>query len=133
MNNRPEGGTRQWNYARPPVTEEFIRHAERYGSEMVFETASEYLGTVELMKLKRTLDEVDKYADKDRRFSRKRTKRQHKMSRDRMTELVRRYTEDRIPQERIADHMGISVSTVQRLLSESKSITEPPGNGESAE
>jgi len=116
----PDGGVKRFNYAPDPILSDFIRHAEKLDTHMVFETATEYLSTSELMQLSKVLEEIDRKGNEGR--VRKRSISTHKlnMTRTNMRNLVVKYTKDRIPQKRISEHMGISVSTVKRLLSESR-------------
>lgn len=120
----PEGGTRRFAYADPPTLVELIVHAEQFGSHMVFETATEYLSPGDLMKLTSALDDIDKRANEGRRVYNKKPPRRLRPDRETMRRLVAQYTEDRIPQKRIAEHLGIGVTFVKKLLKEGSDASQ---------
>jgi hypothetical protein len=126
MKGLPEGGTRQFGYAEPPTLNELMTHAEKFGSLMVFETATEYLTPIELLKLSKALDEIDTRAEKGK--FRKTPPRRVRMDREMMRALVVRMTDDRIPQKRIAEHLGVSPRMVWELLDESRKASEEGGH-----
>jgi hypothetical protein len=97
-----------------PTLEEFVRHAERFGTECVYETAAEgYLGERELRRLRIELDSIEVA----RRSGRYHVGRRRRRSRAE-TRVAAQVLADRgLTRVEIAEKMSVSVKTIDNALS----------------
>jgi len=86
-----------------PTLQEFIRHAERFGSELVYETAASYLEPDELGQLSLALQRLD---------------RRWRLTPAQKTELALALSERHLPVAEIAEMAQLHRATVHRLRQE---------------
>lgn len=91
----------------------FLTHAEKYGTEGVFETAEDFLSKSELLQLAIQLDRID--GETRKKFAKRgRPKRLSVRQKIKAVDSMR--AED-IPDSRIAKHLGVSERYVRKLAS----------------
>jgi DNA invertase Pin-like site-specific DNA recombinase len=131
-----------------PTLAKFIRHAELYGTDCVYETAIRYLSKTELVHLDRRLTEINaevrkKYRDSGTPVPKqfRRTDKRRRMPRADKIKTVIFLTNEGLPDARIADHLGISRRTVRQLRADAREAEnradperqDAPGEEETAE
>jgi hypothetical protein len=84
----------------------------RFGVRGVYETAKIHLPTAELIQLNAELQRVEGVQQQGRRF--KRTTKRKRLSLEQQLRAVEMYVREDGPSERIATHLGVSVSTVEK-------------------
>ena len=94
-----------------PTLAEFVRHAELFGTECVYETAESYLSGTELVQLDRELTRID--TDRRKRFGSVPTCK--RMSVERKREVVAFLDREGLPDSRIANQLGVSERWVRAL------------------
>jgi hypothetical protein len=101
----------------PPVTlGQLIRHAERYGSEGVYETGEVYLVGSELAQLDAELTRLD--SSRNRRFQQVPARK--RMSTQRKMETILFLDAEGVANDRIADRLGPSKRQFQRLRTQAR-------------
>jgi hypothetical protein len=83
-----------------PTLDEFVRHAQRYRSELVYETAEGYLDWRELAALSLALQRIDRH---------------WKLSRERQTRLALALDQAGLPDAEICASAQLSRTTLHRL------------------
>jgi len=107
---------------------EYVRHAELFGSECVYETAEVDLSGTELIQLDRELTRID--TERRRRFGK--VPQRKRMSLERKRQTVVWLTNEGLPATRIAEQLGLSVRRVEELRQDARRIaaesSEPAKN-----
>ncbi len=98
-----------------PTLAEFVRHAERYGSELVYETAAEgYLEPEELGLLSLALRRLD---------------RRWRLSPQQRRKLALALCERRLPLARVCEMAQLSRATLHRLRQQAEQGAQPAESG----
>lgn len=94
-----------------PTLDEFIRHAERYGSECVYETAAEgHLDAQELGTLSLALQRID---------------RKWRLPYRRRAALALALCDIGLPHARVCEMAQVSRATLHRLRQDAQTVSEP--------
>lgn len=93
-----------------PTLEEFVRHAERYGSELVYETAAGFLEPEELGLLSLALQRLD---------------RKWRLAPAQKTKLALALIETPLPVVRICEMSQLHRATLHRLRQEREQVRQP--------
>jgi len=101
-----------------PTLAEFIRHAELYGTELVYETAEDFLGESELMQLLLELNRIDGKPAPGHRFT-KPTKRR-RLTTAQQIKAAEYLRAEGAPNSRIATHLGVGVKRVETIFKEAR-------------
>ena len=96
-----------------PTLAELARHAERFGSEGVYETGELFLNGSELVQLDAELTRLD--SGRQKRFEKVPTRK--RMSTEGKMKTVLFLTAEGLSNERIANQLGTTARHVQRLRS----------------
>jgi hypothetical protein len=103
-----------------PTLSEFLRHAELYGTDQVYETAQAFLAESELVQLALELNRIDGKPT-GRRFSGKPTRRK-RLSREQRIQGAEFLRAEGVPNSRIATHLGVSERRVEQLFQEARKL-----------
>lgn len=106
------------DWAPAPTLAQFIRHAELYGTEQVYETAQDFLAESELVQLALELNRVDGKPT-GKRFSGK-PKRRKRLSTEQKIQAAEFLRAEGAPNSRIATHLGIGERQVERLFQQAR-------------
>jgi hypothetical protein len=108
-----------------PTVSQFIRHAQLFGTELVFETASENgFSELELERLRIELDAIEA-ARKSGRFT---VGRRRRRAPDETVRAARQLRSEGLVVAAIADKLGISDAHVKRCLNRSSTVENRPAN-----
>lgn len=98
-----------------PTLAEFVRHAQKFGTELVYETASMSLGPRALARLQVELDAIEAGRKSGSGFS---IGKRRRRSREQTREAVVQLSVEGFVIPAIADKLGLSDKTVKNYLSE---------------
>lgn len=93
-----------------PTLEEFVRHAERFGSELVYDTAADYLEPDELGLLSLALQRID---------------RKWRLTPEQKRRLALALIESPLPDARICEMSQLHRATLHRLRQEHEQAGQP--------
>jgi hypothetical protein len=102
-----------------PTLAQLIRHAELYGTDLVYETAEDFLAESELVQLALELNRIDGRARKGVHDFRRRPKLK-RLSTAQKLKTVAFLIKEGAPHSRIAMHLGVTERQVRRLARETR-------------